>query len=115
MDVIWVDEVPRRRAKAKRVVIGEHEWRQVPGACSRPPCLRASFFVNGTEVVAVLRPVDEPVGGQVESAASWDRAPRLRIRGLTYSLSVQVPDPSSDRAGRLAAVRRPQLAVRPGP
>ena len=93
-ETTWVDTVPARPARQKRVTISEFEWTRTAAAEGEPTRLTACFFLNTTELMAVL--LKDIASGQVDNPeAIAALRPRTRIGGRTYLLTVEAPASNS--------------------
>ncbi len=91
----WVDSVPVRPARRKRITVSEFEWVRAAPAGGEAARLTARFWINSTELMAILveeTPVDH--GGNAEQTTD-PPPPRVRMGGRCYLLSVQAPAQTS--------------------
>ncbi len=82
-ELAWIDSVPAPPARGKQVRIGEHEWTRAPSSAR----LTARFWINSTEVSAVLVEHETPDG----RSTTQPPQPRVRVGGRSYLLFVQAP------------------------
>ncbi len=84
----WVDAVPVRPARTKKITIGEFEWVKAAPADGERAGLTARFWINSTELVAVL--VEDTAPGHGGGTGQTD-APQARVRlgGRSYLLLVE--------------------------
>ena len=89
-ELTWIDSVPVRPARGKRVTIGEYEWVRAAPSGGEPAQFRARFWINNTELVAVL--VEETTTRAARGSTDQTLGPcqpRVRMRGRTYLLFVE--------------------------
>ncbi len=89
-ELAWIDSVPVRPARGKKITIGEFEWSEA--APENAPARRtARFWLNSTELLAIL--VEETTVAHGGSTGQITDAPppRVRIGGRSYLLFVEAP------------------------
>ncbi len=79
----WVDSVPVRPARRKRITIGEYEWVRTAPADGQPARLTARFWINSIEIEAIL--VEATTGGSTDQSTD-SLQPRVRRRSLVPAL-----------------------------
>ncbi len=90
-ELTWIDSVPVRPARGKRITIGEYEWVRAAPSANGPGVLTARFWLNSIELMAIL--IEEATvaqGGSTEQPTDPPQ-PRVRIGGRSYLLSVRAP------------------------
>ncbi len=87
-EMTWVDTVPVRPARTKKITIGEYEWVKAAPADGELARLTARFWINSTELVAVL--LEDTTPGLSGGPGQAD-APQARVRlgGRSYLLLVE--------------------------
>ncbi len=53
-ELTWIDSVPVRPARGKRITIGEYEWVRAAPSANGPGVLTARFWLNSIELMAIL-------------------------------------------------------------
>ncbi len=87
-ELTWIDSVPVRPARRKRITIGEYEWVRTAPAAGEPARLTARFWINSIEVEAIL--VEAATGGSADQSTDSPQ-PRVRVGGHSYLLCVMAP------------------------
>ena len=90
-ETTWVDTVPVRPARTKRITINEFEWTPTAPADDQPARLTAPFMINNAEFVAVLVEDTTPAHAANTGQTTGAPQPRLRLAGRSYLLSVEPP------------------------
>lgn len=93
-ELSWVDSVPARPARKRRITVGEYEWLRAAPADGEPVRLTARFWINSTELVAILVE-DTTIGVSGGAGQMRARQARARMGGRTYRLSVEAPAENS--------------------
>ena len=89
-DLAWVDTVPVRRARAKRITISDVEWAKAATPAPGQPAIRtATFWINSTEVMAVLIEETTVACDGSTKEATEPGQPRVRLGGRSYLLFVE--------------------------
>lgn len=94
-ELTWVDSVPVRPARRKVITVSEYEWARTTAADGEPARLEVHFWINSTELMAVL--IEEPIvacGGSIKHATAPVQ-PCVRLRGRSYLLVVEAAAPDS--------------------
>ncbi len=84
----WIDSVPARPARAKRIIISEYEWARAAPAAGEASRLSYRFWINSTEILAILVEETSAHGSSVDQK-SEPTQPRVRIGGRSYLLFVE--------------------------
>ncbi len=87
----WIDSVPVRRARAKRITIGEYEWVPTSSTADGRARFCASFLINHTELVALLVEDRSEIRGVRAGRTSVPPPPRLRLGNRWYLLFIETP------------------------
>ncbi len=94
-ELTWVDSVPVRPARRKVITVGEYDWARAAPTDGEPSRLTARFWINSTEIVAVLVENTAAADGGTTKQMIEPPQPRLRVGGRSYLLYVEAPARSS--------------------
>ncbi len=88
-ELTWIDSVPVRPARRKLITVSEYEWARTAAADGEPARLKAHFWINSTELMAVLIEETTVACSGSTKQATGAVQPRVRLGGRSYLLFVE--------------------------